>query len=159
LIGRRLAKAQLDYSPVIDRFASGVYGLRGAKVEPGTVESLIPQYQRRASVRLDHGWTGDRKIWIGYRVSEGMLNSGAFSIPGGLKRFLQGSFALNSADGLRIGTLVVKESSAWGIGPFFRRRGGEPGDTLLIVFDLKAKDAHVSIGDDDLLEQYQTGQP
>lgn len=146
----------LDYSSVIERFAPGVYGLRGAAVEAGVVESLIPQYQPATTVRLDHDWTGDRKVWISYRLSEGMIGNGAFSVPGGMKKFLQGSYVLKAADGQPIGTLVVKENAGWGIGPFFRRRGGEPGDTLLIVFDLKARAAQVSIGDEALLDQYQT---
>ena len=145
----------LDYSPVIDRFAPGVYGLRGAAVDPVVVQSLIPQYQPRTPVRLDHGWTTDRRIWIGYRLSEAMLTSGVFSVPPGLKSFLQGPFALKAADGTPVGTVAVKEGTGWGIGPFFRCRGGEPGDTIVIVFDLKAKEARLSIGDDDLIEEYQ----
>lgn len=147
--------AYLSYSPVIERFASGVYGIRGAKIDPGVVESLIPHGQRPTSVRLDHGWTGDRRIWIGYRLSEGMVGNGAFSVPGGMKQFLQGQYTLKSSDGVKIGTVVVKENSGWGLGTFFRRRGGEPGDTLLIIFDAKAQEATVSIGDESLLDQFQ----
>ena len=151
--------AYLDYSPVIERFAPGVYGLRGAAVEPGVVEALIPPYQPRIPIRLDHGWTSDRRVWIGFRLSEAMLNSGVFSVPGGLKDYLQGEFTLKSSEGTIVGTAVVKNAAAWGIGPFFRCRGGEPGDVLVIVFDLKAREAILSIGDDDLLEQFQPKQP
>jgi len=150
--------AYLEYSPVIDRFASGVYGLRGAKVNPTIVESLIPEHQHPTTVRLDQGWTSDRKIWVGYRLSEGMLGNGAFSIPAGFRRFLQGSFMLKSVDGLSFGKLVAKDHAGWGLGPFFRRRGGEPGDVLLIVFDVKVMEAVVSIGDEHLLDEYQEPQ-
>jgi hypothetical protein len=151
--------AYLEYSPVIERFAPGVYGLRGAKIDPSAIEPLILLSQRPTTVRIDQGWTVDRKIWVGYRLSESMIASGSFSVPGGFKRFLQGSFVLRAVDGLSFGTLVVKDHAVWGIGPFFRRRGGEPGDILLIVFDIKAKEVVVSVGDEDLLEQYQGFQP
>jgi Bacterial RNA polymerase, alpha chain C terminal domain len=158
-VGRGMKKSTfyvyLDYSPVIERFARGVFGLRGAAVDPGTIQSLIPSNQRRSAVRLDHGWTADRKIWIGYHLSEAMLTTGVFSIPGGLKSFLQGSFALKAADGNPVGTVVIKEVAGWGIGPFFRCRGGEPGDTVVIVFDLKTREARLSIGGDELIDEQQ----
>jgi hypothetical protein len=144
----------LDYSPVIERFAPGVYGLRGAEVDPGTLESLIPRRQAPASVRLDHGWTEDRRVWVSYRLSDALLLTGVFSIPGGMKSLLAGTYALKTTDGEHIGTVVVKDGTGWGIGPFFRRRGGELGDTLVIIFDLAGRDAQVSIGDVSLLDQY-----
>lgn len=146
--------AYLSYSPVIERYASGVYGIRGAAIEPGVVESLIPYTQRTRGVRLDHGWTRDRRIWIGYCVSEGMLGNGAFSVPAGLKQFLQGTYAMKSADGAAIGTVVVKDNAGWGLGTLFRRRGGEPGDTLLLIFDAKAQLVTAAVGDEGLLEQF-----
>lgn len=149
--------AYLAYSPVIERFASGVYGIRGAKLAPGLVESLIPKNQRTTTVRLDHGWTPDRKIWVAYRLSAAMVNSGAFGIPAALKKFLHGEYKVTTADGVGVGTVPIKGSSAWGLGPFFRRRGGEPGDTLLIVFDLTTRGAVVRIGADELLDQFHPG--
>jgi hypothetical protein len=143
----------LDYSPILERFASGVYGLRGAKVDPSTIESLLPQSRPTATVRLDHGWSGNQHIWISYQLSEAMIANGAFSVPPGFKALLQGSFTATVADRQRIGTLVVKETAGWGLGPFFRRRGGEPGDILLLVFDLSTKTAVISIGDQDLLNE------
>jgi Sigma-70, region 4/Bacterial RNA polymerase, alpha chain C terminal domain len=145
----------LGYSPVIERYASSVYGIRGARIEPGVVESLIPHRHPTKGVRLDHGWTRDRRIWIGYRLSEGMLGNGAFSVPSGSKQFLQGKYAMRAEDGAAIGTIVVKDNVGWGLGTLFRRRGGEPGDTLLLVFDAKARVVIASIGDESLVDQFE----
>ena len=90
--------AYLDNSPIIERYGPGVYGLRGASAPADLVESLILHREWPTQVRLDHGWTNDRKIWIGYRLSEGMIRNGAFAVPGSLKQFLQGKFALKAAD-------------------------------------------------------------
>ena len=54
----------------------------------------------------------------------------------------------------KAGTLVVKENSAWGLGPFFRRRGGESGDYLSIVYDPSRWVATVQIGDASLTDQF-----
>jgi hypothetical protein len=142
----------LNYSPIIDRLAPGVYGIRGAKVEPGQVEALIPRGQRLRNVRLDHGWTADRRIWIGYRLSDAMLSGGVFSVPPGVKALLSGSYSLRTSEGLTVDTVVVKGNTGWGLGTLFRRRGGESGDILVLVFDSKAQEVIASIGDDRLLE-------
>jgi Bacterial RNA polymerase, alpha chain C terminal domain len=148
--------AYLSYSPVIERYASGVYGIRGARIEPGVIDSLIPHSQRTKGVRLEHGWTRDRRIWIGYCLSEGMFGNGVFSVPSALKQFLQGKYEMRTTDGTTIGTVVIKDNAGWGVGTFFRRRGGEPGDTLLLIFDAKSQVVIASIGDEGLLEQFES---
>lgn len=47
----------------------------------------------------------------------------------------------------KVPRLVVKDTQAWGLGPFFRRRGGEAGDLLQIVFDTKQGLASVHLGE------------
>ncbi len=143
----------LDYSPIIERYAAGVYGLRGAEVTPGEVESLIPT-RRATSVRLDHGWTPHGEPWISYRLSEATIQNGVVSVPPGFKQLLEGEFDLKTADGHAVGKLVVKESSAWGLGPFFRRRGGEEGDHIMLVLSLTTRQARISIGDEAMIEQF-----
>lgn len=143
----------LGYSPVIQRLSRGVYGLRGAAATPGLVESLLsakPARPRR--VLMDYGWASGRP-WALYCLSPTMLSSGVFGIPAGLKRFVDGEFELWSSDGASMGTLVCRESGAWGLGPFFHRRGGESGDFLRIDWDLKTRRAEVSIGDAGLAER------
>ena len=145
---------RLGYSPFIARYARGVYGLRGAAVEPGLVESLIAPRQK-GRVLKDYGWTADGRVWLGFQLSQAMISSGTFTVPTAMKTFVSGEFLLKAEDGSPIGTAVVQESWSWGLGPFFRRRGGEPGDHLILVFDLAAREAVVHIGDADLLDQFQ----
>ncbi len=66
-----------------------------------------------------------------------------------MKSYIQGEFGLVSPDGQCVGRLVVKDTQAWGLGPFFRRRGGEPGDVLEIVFDPKERIASVAREESD----------
>jgi hypothetical protein len=143
--------AYLSYSPLLTRYALGVYGLVGAAVPTGLIDSLAPQ-RRRGNVLIDYGWiTG--KLWLGYRISQNMIATGVFGIPAGMKDFLQQDFALNASDGQVIGVLRCRGTSSWGLTPFFSRRGGEAGDYLLIIYDLLSREAAVSIGDASLLDR------
>jgi hypothetical protein len=143
----------LDYSPIICRYAPGVYGLRGAPIQPGVVEQLAPK-RTHTRVLVDHGWTKDGHVWIGYRLSPSLISSGVFTVPAGLRGILDGQYPLSTSDDVQVATLVVQSEncSAWGLSPFFRRRGGEPGDYLLLRFDLKTSSAEASLGDETLLE-------
>jgi hypothetical protein len=145
----------LSYCPLICRHATGVYGLRGAEVPVGLVESLVSRRTVKSRLIVDYGWTNDQKIQMLYRLSEGVLTNGVVSVPSALKVFLQGKYALLTCDGSKIGTFVVKDNSGWGLGPLFTRRGGEPGDYLSIAFDLSLYIATVQIGDASLIDQFR----
>lgn len=156
-INRVTFYAYLKYSPVITKYAISVYGLRGVAVPPGVIESLKPDFSgRRGRVLMDYGWTSKGKVWIGYKVSETMIKSGVIVVPGAMKRFIAGDFTLKTEDGLQVGRLVVKDSSAWSLGPFFRRRGGEVEDYLVILIDLSNREATIYIGDESLLDDFRT---
>jgi len=141
----------LANSPIISRYAPGVYGLTGIQFPVGLIESMLAK-RRPSKVLLDYGWTDDRKIWVAYKLSRGIINSGVIGIPSPMASFLQGEFVLRDEGGSRVGTIVSKKSQAWGLGPFFRRRGGEVGDFLLLVFNLEARDAQLAVGDESLVE-------
>jgi hypothetical protein len=145
----------LQYSPIIAKYAYGVYGLRGAGVNPGFIESLAPR-RRKTRVLADYGWTQDGNIWLGYKLSKGMISSGTLSIPAAMKGFVQGEFAIKTADGAQFGTLVTRDTGTWGLGTYFRRRGGEPGDSFLIVLNLSSREAFIYIGGEDLLDDIET---
>lgn len=145
----------LDYSPIICRYVPGVYGLRGVPVQPGVIEQLAAKGRRRNTrVLVDHGWTSDGYVWIGLRLSPSLISSGVFAAPAGLRSILDGHYSLTTPDHAQIGTIVIQSENptAWGLSPLFRRRGGEPGDYLLLVFDLAKQSATASLGDETLLE-------
>jgi hypothetical protein len=131
-----------------------VYGLRGADIPAGLVERLIPKRVGKSEVMIDYGWTKDRNLRVVYRISAGVLSNGIISIPAALSNFLYGKFALMTADTPPAGTLVAKGYTAWGLGPFFRRRGGELGDYLSVAFNLSKRIAVVEVGDASLAEQF-----
>jgi hypothetical protein len=142
----------LGYSPVIERLERGVYALRGSEVRPGVVEGLMPKFHR-SKVLKDFGWTKRGEVWTLYKVSPNMISTGTFYVPANMRRFVDGEFALHTGEGTRVGTVTCGETASSGLGTFFRRRGGEPGDSLLLVYDLKTRVVVVHLGGTDLLER------
>jgi hypothetical protein len=147
----------LANSPIISRFARCVYGLRGTEVVPGQAESLAIE-RRKTRVLSDYGWTQDGKIFLSYILSSGTLVNGIVSVPTGMREHLSGAYELHVAEGVPMGRLVVKDSQAWGLGPLFRRRGGDAGDSLRIEFDLKTKIAVAELGQASVDEDEEANQ-
>jgi len=131
-INRSTFYVYLMYSPLITRFARGVYGLVGSHLEPGEAEQLTPK-AKYARVLVDYGWTQDGSIWLGYQLSEYSLLSGILSIPSAMTRFTKGDFVLVSKDGQRLGNLVCSEAQLRGFLGVAVRRGLEGGDFLMVV--------------------------
>jgi DNA-directed RNA polymerase alpha subunit len=144
----------LMYSPIITKYTVGVYGLRGTKTQPGMINSLKRNHRKEKSL-LDFGWTKDGSIWVGRRVTDGIYNSGVFSIPSAMKELIQGDFAFHTADDALIGNLKVKDTSAWTIKSFLRRRGGEVNDYMVVTFNTGTRKANAYIGDIDLLDEFR----
>jgi len=149
--------ASLANSPIISKFATGVYGIRGAKVKPGLVESLRP-HQKREKIIDDYGWTSRGEIWIAFKLSTGLIKSGVFGIPSAMKAFIQGDFIFKSSDGTLIGNLRIKDYSGWSLARFFSRKGGEPNDYLVLSFDLNKRVAKAYSGDEDMLDNFRLAQ-
>lgn len=146
----------LGYSPIIARYAPGVYGLRGARVSAGEVNALIPP--RAKTQRLvDHGWTSDGRVWIAYKMSEAALTAGVLSVPAALQEFVAGSYLLFSEQERPVGTLVIKGSHMWGVSPFYRRWGVEEGDFVVVTIDINASRATILSGGEEMLLRFQEG--
>lgn len=102
----------------------------------------------------DFGWKNNN-VWIAYQLSESAIKSGVIGVPASVKDYIKGEFRLRTEENQTVGRIVIKETSAWGFTPFFRRRGGEIGDYMLLLFDTIGKEIIISIGDEDLIEEFQ----
>jgi len=147
----------LGYSPIIARYAPGVYGLRGARVTAGEVNALIPPRVRQQRL-VDHGWTADGRVWIAYRMSATAVQAGVLSVPAALEDFLSGSYLLSSEDDRPIGTLVVKGNRMWGVGPFYRRWGVEEGNHVVVTVDINQHRGTGVAGGEEVLLRFQEGE-
>ena len=156
-VNRTTFAMYLGYSPIVTRYGIGVYGLPGTDISPGGVEALIINKRRPTRVLIDYGWTENGRVWLGYNLSEGMISNGVFSVPSGMVRFLEGEFVLQADEGSKIGEITIKGNRGWNLGAFFRRRGGEAGDYLLLLFDLAKHQTIIRIGGTDLFDEFRPG--
>jgi hypothetical protein len=144
----------LSYSPILARYAPGVYGLRGAQVTAGEVNALIPPRARHQRL-VDSGWTSDGKVWLAFRISGAARQSGVLSVPAAFQDLVNGSFLLFSEQDRPVGTLVAKENAMWGVGPFYRRWGVEEGDYVVVTIDINERRATIAAGGEELLLRFQ----
>ncbi len=145
----------LGYSPVIQRYAHGVYGLRGASINAAKVKSLIPQLIRKGKSIQDYGFTDSGNPWIGFKMSRSSTASGVLGSPSSFSRYIIGSYKLITETKEVVGTLVVKSNNMWGLSPFFRTWGVESGDYIVLEFKKSNDTVLVTAGDQELLGCYQ----
>ncbi|HEY5555776.1 MAG TPA: DNA-directed RNA polymerase subunit alpha C-terminal domain-containing protein [Acetobacterium sp.] len=143
----------LSYEPILNRYTSGVYGLRGANISPGLAESIAPIKKRESSVS-DYGWTKEGNIWIIRKLSPSAIHSAAVGIPTALSQYLQESFMLKSVDGTNFGNLQIKHNYASGIYSFLKRSGCEAGDCLALNFYLAKKEVVAYIGGEEIRDDF-----
>jgi hypothetical protein len=149
-MARSTFQRHLTYSPAIARYATNLYGLVGTDIPPGYIDSLQELYPRRKGrVLLDYGWHKG-KIWLGYKLSRSMIHSGCFSVPTNMRRLVSGKFSVEPDGDRRVAELAVSDSGGWGLSKFFLRRGGEPGDYLVLIFDLDNRNATALMGNSNL---------
>jgi hypothetical protein len=151
-VSRPMVWRILSYASWISKYANGVYGFRGLDVGPEIVASLIPKADRHSTAK-DYGWRPDGRIWLAFELTPGMINNGVFSVPAGLRTQILDDFEMRDENGLAIGRLRVTEHGCWGLLRLFSRRGGEPGDVLLLVFDPSRKQVEARLGGKDLFDQ------
>ncbi|MBI3493001.1 MAG: hypothetical protein HY047_14660 [Acidobacteria bacterium] len=151
-VGRPMVWRILSYAPWMSKYATGVYGFRGLDVGPEAVAPLIRRAERPRTNK-DYGWTKDGKIWLALELSAGIVNSGVFNVPAGLRPHVLGDFEMRDESGLPIGRIRITQNGCWGLLRLFSRRGGEPGDVLLLVFDPATKQVEARLGGKDLFDQ------
>lgn len=145
----------LGYSPVLERYAPGVYGLRGAPISAAQIEALIPPRQRSGRLFRDDGWTSEGNLWAGYMISKASAASGVVSVPSKISDLVKGNFRLQTSEKNSIGSITVSNSNLWGLSPFFRKWSIEEGDYMVIVFNIKERIAVVYSGDSELISRFQ----
>lgn len=149
----------LSYSPILERVAPGTYALRGAELDPTLVSQILSQPPPPPAFQ-DDGWTKDGGVWLGYRVTVNLLDSGVISIPSRIKNLLgERRFELYETDGALVGELVVAATgNCWGLTPFIGRRGVEVDDALVVTIDTELEVAMAQAGTRDLLLSFQEGE-
>lgn len=151
----------LTYSPIIEHIGIDIWKLRGVGVDPAAIEALREANQNEVLERrlLSFGWRSNGRLWIGARLPYS-LTSVVLGVPGPTKRYLvdRKFAAVDQVSGTPCGQISVNEQgTSFGYTTFFRVAGAEPGDVLLIEFDLAEEHAYLSLTDEIALEDDQSG--
>jgi RNA polymerase alpha subunit len=153
-ISRNTSSAYLWTNPLFSRVATGVYSLTGAHVEPFDVEDCLRRHQASAVTIADYGWTSKARPWIALQVSPSIVASGVFHVPPSIREFLLGGFLVEMGNGTEMGKVQIAKQHAWGLGTLIRRRQIEPGDFVLLEFDLRDRRVRAFLGGAELIESF-----
>jgi hypothetical protein len=140
----------LGWSPVIERIATNRYTLRGADVPAGTLEAMRGS-SPRTRVQRGYGWTSSGRLWVGYTLSQAVIDSHVVGVPSALKDELRGRFDLGPPNE-DLGELTTDGANLWGLARLLRRYAAEPGDALVLEFDLGERTVHTFVGGQELLD-------
>jgi hypothetical protein len=134
----------LGWSPIIERIATNRYALRGADVPAGTLEAMRGS-SPRTRVQRGYGWTSGGRLWVGYTLSQAVIDSHVVGIPSPLKDELHGRFDLAPPND-DLGQLTTDGGNLWGLSRLLKRYAAEAGDALVLEFDLSARNVYTFIG-------------
>jgi hypothetical protein len=140
----------LCWSPVIERVVTNRYALRGADVPAGTLEAMRGS-SPRMRVQRGYGWTSSGRLWIGYTLSQAVIDSHVVGVPSALKDELRGRFELGPPNE-DLGRLTTDGTNLWGLGRLLKRYAAEAGDALVLEFDLGQRGVHAVVGGQELLD-------
>jgi hypothetical protein len=145
----------ISSSPIVVRPAYGVYTLVGERVDLPFTNSLLPPL-RSTSVLLNYCWHANGSLWLGFKISQGMIRNGVFGVPTAMRKLLHGKYTILASGKSKTGILVLTGTAGWGLGPFLRRRKCKPGDLLVICFDVAARIACAHLEGEDLLDEFRS---
>jgi hypothetical protein len=149
-LNRTTTGLYLGWSPVIQRLTTNRYALRGADVPAGTLEAMRNSTPRRR-VQRGYGWRSSGRLWIGYVLSQAVIDSHVVGVPSGLKNELNGRYPL-AAPNDDLGGITTDGANLWGLARLLRRYAAEDGDALIFEFDLAPGIVHALVGGRDLLD-------
>ena len=145
-----------SYSPILEHIGTGLWQLRGVRVDPSAVEAVREQnaLRPRETRVQDFGWSPDGILWVAWKLPA-FTGSPVLGIPGAIKRYLSNqSFPAQPKDIDRsMGKISINDSGAsYGYGPFLRYIGADEGDFLVAEFDLTHARVILSLNDERMIE-------
>ena len=66
-VGAAVFKQRMSQSPIVRKYAPGIYGLSGVDAPTSAVNALMGP-SRRSRVLQDCGWTDSGAVWIAYTL-------------------------------------------------------------------------------------------
>jgi hypothetical protein len=144
----------IQYSPIVECLAKGVYCLRGAAIQPGVAEGLAVKGGPRPHLERDYGHLQDGRIWMVQELSKAAIDASLLYRPAGLRDYVNDGTYRVHLDGAPTAYEVKCSSNQLRFSRnMLSTYGSEPGDFALMVFDAKAKTLDVLFGDESVAEK------
>jgi len=134
----------LGNSPIVTRLAPETYAIIGAAVSPGEVEDLQLNKVARAPVIRDHGWIGDGRLWLSYRLTVSNIRAGVFPVPAALRDIADGEYFIQSADTGSRCAIRIQGGRLSGVRRPLNILGAEEGDIVRLILDPRTRQAEIS---------------
>lgn len=142
-------------SPVVSQLAPGVYSLVGATPSPGLVEEIVSK--SRASKRLtEHGWDNEGRLWCAVSLRRAVITAGSIALPRFVADLIQGEWTIVLPDGTEAGTSICNGTFLTRLRKPLSYSGAEPGDLVMLKFDLHSHTMAMRIGGRELMDFTQT---
>jgi hypothetical protein len=153
-VGSPAFNSVLSFSAVTEHVQTGVWSLKGLRLNPAAVEALrktLAEKPREKRI-VNHGWTTEGLLWVAARLPS-EVSSLVVTLPSGVKNYAAGrQFLAKTEGGVSLGAVTVSENgSSWGYGPFLSNRGADEGDVLVAEFDLGAGEVTLRLTDDEAM--------
>lgn len=147
----------LTYSCLVEHVDVNIWTLRGADVNPAAVEALRQANALRPREKRvrDFGWTADGNLWIAAVVPP-ITQPFVFGCPPGSRPYVAGQrFSALMRDGTPCGAVgVTEDGTVYGFSTFQQLSGCDPGDIVVVEFNLGDRNATLVLGNEELLDRY-----
>jgi hypothetical protein len=156
-VNLQTAGVGLSYSCIAEHIDTNIWTLRGADINPAAVEALRRANALRPRERRvrDFGWTPEGALWVAAVVPP-VVQTFVFGAPPGSRAYLAGQkFPAFMHDGIPCGTIgITEDGTVYGFSSFQQISGCEPGDIMVVEFNLSDRKATLVLGDEELLDLY-----
>lgn len=148
----------MAHSCIVEHVDTNIWALCGADINPAAIEALRKANALRPKeVRIrNYGWTADGRLWIAAFVPPA-TQAAQIGCPAASREYLAGQkFVASMPDGTPCGTLgVTKDGLIYGFTTFQRLSGWDPGDVIVVEFNLENRTAKLILGNEELLDVYE----
>lgn len=135
----------LSYSPIVAKLATGVYALVGTPVAVGEVERIRSEY-RTGRAATEHGWNEVGELWCRLPIDRQFAHTGGRTLPQYVAGLTAGTWDCVELAGLPLGVATVDRSFITGLRGAVAALAAEPGDSMLLSFNLLSRRLTVEIG-------------
>jgi hypothetical protein len=143
-------------SPVVSQMAPGVYSLVGATPPFGLVEEIASK-SRTSRRMVEHGWDNEGRLWCAVSLSRAVITAGSIALPRFVRDLVQGEWTITLPDGTEAGTTIYNGAFLTGLRKPLSYSGAEPGDLVLLEFDLHSHVMKMRVGGQELIDLAQSG--